>query len=387
MNVHDNCKQSEGRFRIIYQLRVPDQCTIEQIIEEISLEQTVEVPRAVVPDDIISSGITGKLEYCEPIVSEANCYKTCISYRSDLVQNSVPQFFNVLFGNISLKSGIRILDLQISESMHTLFPGPQFGIEGIRQMTGIEKGPLTSTALKPMGMSSKDLAKRAAQFVEGGISIIKDDHGISNQPFHPFRERVKYCCDAIRNANEKFRRSTLYFPTLPGPYECFDEQLAFLLSLEIHGFLLTPMLFGFDSLRYLREKYRFCIMAHPSMMGVFTSNSTHGTTPSFMLGKMMRFLGADISVFPSWGGRFPFTQEECRELTCACTNKDNWYKPVFPGPAGGMQLSRLPELYDVYGDNAIYLVGGGLLADPDNIPGTSAHFVEQLNSLSIKRNG
>jgi ribulose-bisphosphate carboxylase large chain len=37
-----------------------------------------------------------------------------------------------------------------------------------------------------MGLQINELSKMAALLAKGGIDLIKDDHGISNQKFHPF---------------------------------------------------------------------------------------------------------------------------------------------------------------------------------------------------------
>ena len=48
-----------------------------------------------------------------------------------------------------------------------------------------------------MGLSATDLAELAYRFALGGIDLIKDDHGLTNQPFCPFEERVRRCAEAV----------------------------------------------------------------------------------------------------------------------------------------------------------------------------------------------
>lgn len=54
-----------------------------------------------------------------------------------------------------------------------MFPGPRFGVEGLRRLMNVRDGPLLCTALKPMGNCSKDFAEMAYSFAKGGIDIIK----------------------------------------------------------------------------------------------------------------------------------------------------------------------------------------------------------------------
>ena len=74
------------------------------------------------------------------------------------------------------------------------FRGPRFGVPGLRNLLGVAEGlPLLMTALKPMGTPTAQLADMAYRFARGGIDIIKDDHGLSNQPDSPFEARFLSC--------------------------------------------------------------------------------------------------------------------------------------------------------------------------------------------------
>ena len=37
----------------------------------------------------------------------------------------------------------------------------------------------------------------AYDFAKGGIDLIKDDHGLANQNYAPYEERVRACCAAV----------------------------------------------------------------------------------------------------------------------------------------------------------------------------------------------
>ena len=83
------------------------------------------------------------------------------------------------------------------------FPGPRFGSAGLRALVGVPTGALIQTALKPQGSSTAQLAEMAYQLALGGIDVIKDDHGLANQTWSPFEERVTACCAAVAKANSE----------------------------------------------------------------------------------------------------------------------------------------------------------------------------------------
>ena len=120
---------------------------------------------------------------------------------------------NVLFGNISLKKGFRLSRLEDGGTLWGKFKGPRFGREGLRALLGVPHRPLLSTAVKPMGLPAEELALLAGRFAAGGIDIIKDDHGLANQPFA-----------ASRNAPSVAPRPCAKFRSPDGPYHSLCPQ-------------------------------------------------------------------------------------------------------------------------------------------------------------------
>ena len=86
---------------------------------------------------------------------------------------------------------------------------------------------MVMTALKPMGLSVEELARQTYEFAKGGIDIIKDDHGLANQRWAPFEQRVEACCEAVRRANEETGRRSIYAPTVCGPVEKIFQMAKF----------------------------------------------------------------------------------------------------------------------------------------------------------------
>ena len=65
---------------------------------------------------------------------------------------------------------------------------------GWRDILDVHERAILCTAIKPMGLSPEELAEMTYKFALGGIDIIKDDHGLSNQSFSPYEER----CGTLR---------------------------------------------------------------------------------------------------------------------------------------------------------------------------------------------
>lgn len=375
-------KAQDMRFRIYYRVTVRDGRPIQEHAREIAFEQTVEVPFDCITEKHISNGIIGQIESIQPVTESKFQYDVCISYRSDVTANSIPQFLNVLFGNISLKNNIRIVDFTLPDHGNKFFPGPSHGIKGIRQMSGIYGRPLTCTALKPLGLSSHELAGIAAKYCAGGVDFIKDDHGLSDQSFHPFTERVARCQEAIYQQNIKNGSHTFYCPMVSGRFDEIARQVEYALSCGVRGILIAPMLVGMDTVRYIAQTYHPLILAHPAFTGTHFHDRSHGMTPAALLGKLYRLIGADMSIFPNAGGRFSFSPEECGELANALREPIKGILSSFPSPAGGMKLEKADSIIQQFGSDSMLLIGGSILQHPGGIEAGTRAFVDIVKAAS-----
>jgi len=69
-----------------------------------------------------------------------------------------------------------LLDVRLPSAFATAYPGPKFGMEGTRRLSGVDGRPLIGTIIKPsVGLSAEETGALAAELCEGGIDFIKDD--------------------------------------------------------------------------------------------------------------------------------------------------------------------------------------------------------------------
>jgi ribulose-bisphosphate carboxylase large chain len=369
---------STERFTITYRITPDDARPIEQHAKDITIEETVEIPSACVPQSIWEAGIVGHIERITPVAGDPQAFEVPISYRVDITNNDIPNLLNVLFGNISIRRGIKIIDADFTASQFKAFGGPRIGISGIRKTLAVHDRPLATTAIKPLGLSARELAARCGGYAAGGLDIIKDDHGLINQHFHPFEERVSRIMEAIRAGNQRSGTLTLYYPTLSGRFDEVAKQAEHARKEGCFGLLIHPMLIGPDTGFNLCRTYGLSVMTHPTFSGTHFHDPRHGMTPAVLLGMLFRLFGADISVFPNYGGRFTFSKTECLDLATALRRPFGGLEGAFPSPAGGMTIERVGDMVDVYGNDTALLIGGALItADAD--PEVAARsFVTQL---------
>jgi ribulose-bisphosphate carboxylase large chain len=380
-NVRLERQLSGNRFTASYRL-FGDEKTARSVAADICAEQTVEFPVSLLPSGTIPEKIVGQIETFER--EDENVYLAEISFAEELAAGEWTQFLNVLFGNISMKPRLQLIAARPSQGILDVLPGPQFGIAGIREIVGVPERPPLFTALKPMGLSADNLADLARQFAEGGVDIIKDDHGLSDQPFSPFEERVARCADAVQNVNAKTGRQAIYVPNVTAPIEKFFDRAIRAKELGAGAVMVSPGLIGLDAMRRLAEmKIGLPILAHPAWIGGFAlnlpGNCPQGTSCGVLYGTLMRMVGADATIFPNYGGRFPLSREDCMGIVTASREKLGEMRPMFPSPAGGMELKNIRDMIRNYGADMLVLVGSGLFRCGDNLADNCKRFLEEVS--------
>jgi ribulose-bisphosphate carboxylase large chain len=362
------------RFTVVYRI-VGDEAAALQKASVICLEQTVEIGDELVPDGFIRDQVVGQLEQFSVVSS--GVYDAQISYAIETSAFELTQLLNVVFGNTSIKAGIKVERLGLGEGILSRFSGPRFGVAGLRDIVGVYDKPLLCTALKPMGKSAVEIAELAYQFALGGIDIIKDDHGLSNQPFCSFDDRVKACAEAVANANQKTGKQCIYVPNITAPATEIMDRVHFAKQAGAGGLLISPGLMGFDTMRAIAEdeSVGLPLISHPTFLGEMVTSPENGIAHAVLFGQLQRLAGADASIYPNYGGRFGFSREDCQNIVAGCQESLGHYAPIFPTPGGGMTLEKVPDMLALYGNEVIFLIGGALYSRSANLVENAAYFL------------
>jgi len=366
---------SGERFTVAYRV-AGDRPAAEARAQHICIEQTIEFPAELVPEDDIRGHVIGRLEGL--VQAGEDEFEAEISYAVEVTGLALPQTLNVIFVNIILEPGVRVQRIDWPEALLRALPGPRFGRDGLRRRLGTPEGPFFCTALKPMGLPPERLAEQAYAFARGGMHVVKDDHGLADQPFAPFAERVPRCAEAVARANAETGQRCLYAPTINGPAERLRADALWAKAQGAGALLVLPGLAGLDAMRSLAadDGLGLPVLMHPAFLGSFTAMGSAGLGHGLLYGEIARLAGADISIFPNYGGRFSFAPESCREIARACAAPMGPVAPILPAPGGGMSLERVGEMVNVYGPDVMFLIGGALHRDPDGLEAATRGLIE-----------
>lgn len=372
--------QLHDRFTVVYRIAssvAPEEKDALSMAKNITVEQTVEFPAAHIECDAIQTDIIGRIEEFVPCEQG---YRAVISYSDQSGTPEFAQFLNVVFGNSSLLPGITVEEICLSDEQHQWFPGPKFGVEGLRERLGVKDRPIAFTALKPMGLPTESFVDEAYRCALGGVDMIKDDHGLADQSFSDFKDRIRSVCDAVQKAYEETGKYTAYVPNLTGQCDKIMDRVHYAQDCGAGGIMLAPGLVGYDTLQYVASHTSLPVICHPAMAGCFLDKGSGGFECGCINGQIPRICGADITVFPNYGGRFSFSQQQCRDIVDRCAEPYGNKKAIFPAPAGGMTFEKIPAMKEFYGKDVALLMGGGLFTVSPDLSGNCRRFIETLEN-------
>jgi ribulose-bisphosphate carboxylase large chain len=339
--------------------------------QSLAIEQSVECPLDAIGDPWVGDAILGRVAGIDEIAEGRYAVRIALAVATAPAEPG--QLVNMLFGNASIQPDVTLVDVELPPAYFAAFGGPRLGIAGVRSLAGVHGRALTASALKPQGLSPEALASIAGRLAEGGIDVIKDDHGLADQAYSPFKARIAAVGRAVRAANEASGRRTLYAPHVTGSLDDMRRQLDLIRAEGVPALMMIPMIVGLSNFHAItREAEGLVVLAHPALSGATR------IAPPLLLGKLFRLFGADATVFPHHGGRFAYTPETCRALADAAREAWGGLQPCLPVPAGGITIDRVGELLSFYGEDVMLLIGGSLLAARERLSAQAAQFVAEV---------
>ena len=339
----------------IYEVDGPEPLA-RRTAERICIDQTIEAESNLLPP-LLESTILGQLEDLR--ATAGGRYHATIRFRGDLLSGECSDLLNALFGTSSLRGDVTLLSFTMTNGLLSSWPGPRFGINGLRQAVGVSCRPLLCAVLKPLGRTPQELAELAGQFVEGGVDMIKDDQSLVDQRWCPFEERVARCADTIVRASIRHGRPCLYFAHVSGSLDTMRQRAALAKTLGASGLLVAPGLTGFDAMRTLRsdDKIALPIASHPSMLGTLVDQGRGGLAAPVVYGLLPRLVGSDLSIYPAFGSDYPMSLEACVSVAEHCRQSWGPLRSMMPAVGGRIAPDRMTELHATLGRNSIFILG------------------------------
>lgn len=296
-----------------------------------------------------------------------------LSWPVDNIGPDLPNAMATVSGNLfELRqfSGLRILDIRLPEEFAAAYPGPKFGIEGTRRLSGVAEGPLIGTIVKPsVGFSARETASLTQDLADAGIDFIKDDELQANGRHCPFDERVRAVMGAINRHAERTGRKVMYAFNLTG--EIDDMRRRHDLVLEQGGTCVMVSLnsVGLAGLIALARHTELPIHAHRNGWGYLSRHPLLGWS-YIAWQKFWRLAGADHMHVNGLQNKFSESDESVIASARECLTPMFASKPCIAMPvfSSGQSAVQVHETFERLGSaDLIHAAGGGIMAHPDGV--------------------
>ncbi|NQX59067.1 2,3-diketo-5-methylthiopentyl-1-phosphate enolase [Paenibacillus qinlingensis] len=304
-----------------------------------------------------------------------------IAYPDVNYSRDIPALLVTVFGKLSMDGKIKLIDLAFSSDFLAGFPGPKFGMQGVRDLLGVHERPLLMSIFKSVvGYELPALREQFYLQAAGGVDLIKDDEILFENPLTPMEKRIAICLEAAEQATKETGQKLLYAVNLTGSTSKLALQAKKAIAEGANALLFNVLAYGFDVLHELSSdpEINIPIMAHPAMAGAMYPSPHYGISPSVLLGKLMRLAGADLVLFPSPYGSVVMPKEENlaikHVLLTQDLRKDYTYQapsdvelklaPSFPVPSAGIHPGLVPLILRDFGGDVIVNAGGGIHGHP-----------------------
>ncbi|WP_010283265.1 2,3-diketo-5-methylthiopentyl-1-phosphate enolase [Bacillus timonensis] len=307
-----------------------------------------------------------------------------IAYPSVNFSADLPAVLTTTFGKLSLDGEVKLLDLEFSSEVKSAFPGPKFGINGIREKLGVFDRPLVMSIFKGViGRDIEYLKEQLREQVLGGVNIIKDDEILFENQLTPFETRITEGRKVLDEVYRECGHRALYAVNLTGRTFDLKEKARKAVKLGADLLLFNVFAYGIDVLQSLAEdpQVSIPIMAHPAVSGTLTPSEFYGFSNKLLLGKLLRYAGADLVLFPSPYGSVALEREQTLAIATELTKTDEQFKPSFPVPSAGIHPGLVPLLINDFGQDSVINAGGGVHGHPDGAIGGGKAFQSAVDAV------
>ena len=287
------------------------------------------------------------------------------------LESGVPNVLSVVAGNLfglSSLRNVRLLDVEFPKDFVREFPGPKFGVEGVREIVGTlrDRRPHIGTIVKPkVGLNPKETAEVAYEAAVGGVDLVKDDETLTNQSFCPIKERLPAVMEALDRVREETGRTVLYALNITARPDRLLETADWAVENGANMLMVDVFTAGFSAIRMLAEdpSIRVPIHVHRTMHAAITRNPKHGID-MMVIAKLVRLVGGDQLHTGTAAGKMESDVERLKEINDFLRSDWHGLKTVFPVASGGIHPALVPENVRVLGRDIVIQAGGGIHGHP-----------------------
>lgn len=324
------------------------------------VEEVVPVAEVATPSLAGSSG-QGPVEQGEVV----------LSFPLENIGTALPNLLATVAGNLfelQQLSGIRLIDLELPDEFGLAHPGPQFAMQGTRDLAGVPTGPIIGTIVKPsVGLTPAQTGELAEELALAGLDFIKDDELMADSPHSSFEDRLDAVLTALDRAAETTGRRPLYAVNVSGDIDDMRRRSELVAERGGNCIMVNVNAVGIAGLRDLRLHSSLPIHAHRAGWGALTREPSLGY--SFRVWQQLwRLAGADHIHVNGLRNKFWEPDDSVIASARAVLEPMNGGPAVVPVFSSAQSADQAADTYAAIGTaDLLYVCGGGIMAHPDGV--------------------
>jgi ribulose-bisphosphate carboxylase large chain len=289
-----------------------------------------------------------------------------LSFPFENIGANLPTLVSTVCGNLyelSDHSGLRLLDLELPDAFAAAYPGPQFGIEGTRRLTGVYARPIIGTIIKPsVGLSPEQTAALVQELAEADIDFIKDDELMANPPHSPLKERVTAVMRVLNAHADRTGKKVMYAFNISDEIDTMKRHHDTVLAAGGTCIMVSLNSVGYPAVSALRRHSQLPLHGHRNGWGMVTRCPALGIAFTASQ-KLWRLAGADHLHVNGLQNKFWEPDDSVVQSLHACLTPMFGGYRVMPVLSSGQWAGQAPETYRRAGTvDMMYLAGGGIMA-------------------------
>jgi ribulose-bisphosphate carboxylase large chain len=291
-----------------------------------------------------------------------------ISFPLENTGPNLPAIVSTVAGNLfELRpvSGLRLLDLELPDSMAKHFPGPQFGIAGTRRLTGVYDRPIIGTIIKPsVGLTPQATADLVQTLGQAGVDFVKDDELMANPPHSPLTDRVKAVMQVVNALADATGKKLMFAFNISDQLDQMREHHDTVLAAGGTCVMVSLNSVGLAGVEYFRRRSALPIHGHRNGFGMFYRHPALGMEFKAYQ-KLWRLAGVDHIHVNGLDNKFCEPNESVVRSIKACLEPMLGGYSVMPVVSSGQWGGQAPDTYrQTKTLDLMYLAGGGIIAHP-----------------------
>ena len=293
-------------------------------------------------------------------------YLIQIAYPTINIPPDFPILITTLLGNdASTSAQVKLLDIEFPKKFVEQFNGPNFGIEGIRKISGVYNRPLLLNMIKPcLGLKPVEGARIFYETALGGVDMIKDDELLGSPSYSLAANRVKEFKKASEAAYEKSGKRTLYLVNVTDSSSNIMNTISNVIEAGAEAIMVNFAAVGYNTLHQIAKKVHIPILAHCAGAGMFYEGTDSGMSSPLSVGKLTRLAGADIVMINTPYGGYPMRHQKYIQTTQQLALPYYHIKRAMPSIGGGVHPGLVEKFIKELGCDIVLAAGGAIQGHP-----------------------